>query len=277
MPFFVHENWRWQAPMRALAGLLRRDRIGAPFRARLQFSHSFPVFDNQPFLRDVERFIISDMGSHTLDVARFLFGEVSSLYCQTGRVHPDIRGEDVATIVSRHGDERSSHRGDSQGSRRGDSQGSHRGDSQGSHRGDSQGSHRGDSQISHRRVTVTQELAYAGLRESERYPQTSIFVEGERGSLEMLPGYARARTTQPMARWWPPPSHPSIAWVHPTYAVVQSSIVSCNSNLLAALVPAWTAPTEKVLIACAAWAAPTEKVLSACAAWARRRRRAKIT
>src|SRR5207237_9556125 len=40
-----------------------------------------------------------DMGSHILDVARFLFGEARSVYCQTRRVHHDIRGEDVATVV----------------------------------------------------------------------------------------------------------------------------------------------------------------------------------
>ena len=41
------------------------------------------------------------MGSHILDVARFLFGEADSLYCQTHRVHRDIRGEDVATVMLR--------------------------------------------------------------------------------------------------------------------------------------------------------------------------------
>ena len=59
----------------------------------------FPVFANQPFLRDLQQFIITDLGSHTLDTARFLFGEARSLFCRTQRVHADIKGEDVATIV----------------------------------------------------------------------------------------------------------------------------------------------------------------------------------
>ena len=54
----------------------------------------FPVFANQPFLKELEQFILTDLGSHTLDTARFLFGEAESLYCQTRRVHPDIKGED---------------------------------------------------------------------------------------------------------------------------------------------------------------------------------------
>jgi predicted dehydrogenase len=41
------------------------------------------------------------MGSHILDIARFLFGEAEVLFCQTSRVHRDIRGEDVATVLMR--------------------------------------------------------------------------------------------------------------------------------------------------------------------------------
>ena len=75
VPFFVHENWRWQPPIRALKHALDEGRIGRSFRARITMYSGFPVFDNQPFLRDLEQFILTDMGTHILDVARFLFGE----------------------------------------------------------------------------------------------------------------------------------------------------------------------------------------------------------
>lgn len=100
-PLLVHENWRWQAPIRAFARALGEGRIGKPFRARMLYNSSFPVFDNQPFLKTLEQFILTDMGTHLLDVARFLFGEAESLVCQTQRVHADIRGEDVATVMMR--------------------------------------------------------------------------------------------------------------------------------------------------------------------------------
>lgn len=99
IPFFIHENWRWQTPIRALAAVLRSGVIGEPFRARIEMISGFPVFKNQPLLRTLEHFIVTDLGSHTLDTARFLFGEVNSLYCQTQGIHVDIKGEDVATIV----------------------------------------------------------------------------------------------------------------------------------------------------------------------------------
>ena len=99
VPLFVHENWRWQTPIRALKQVLNEGRIGRVFRARITYSNSFPVFDNQPFLKELEQFILTDIGTHILDSARMLFGEARSLYCRTTRVHPDIKGEDVATVM----------------------------------------------------------------------------------------------------------------------------------------------------------------------------------
>jgi D-apiose dehydrogenase len=102
----VHENFRWQRPIREVQRALSSGAIGQPFRARIDMISGFPVFQNQPFLRDLEQFILTDLGTHVLDVARFLFGEASALYCQTHRVHADIQGEDVATVVTLHNERR---------------------------------------------------------------------------------------------------------------------------------------------------------------------------
>jgi D-apiose dehydrogenase len=99
VPLLVHENWRWQRPIRELGHALRSGAVGRPHRARLTYSTSFPVFENQPFLRELERFILTDIGTHVLDAARFLFGEARGLYCRTQQVNRSIRGEDVATVV----------------------------------------------------------------------------------------------------------------------------------------------------------------------------------
>ena len=99
VPFFVHENFRWQRPLRHLKEKLDSGVIGVPFRAKIVFNSGFPVFENQPLLAQLERFIIADLGVHLLDVCRYLFGEVASMYCQTQRVNSTIRGEDVATLL----------------------------------------------------------------------------------------------------------------------------------------------------------------------------------
>lgn len=101
----INENFRWQHPIRQFKQALDTGRIGQVFRARLQFNSSFPVFDNQPALRELEQFIMTDVGSHIFDTARFLFGEAHSLYCQIHRIHPSIKGEDVATVMLNMGDD----------------------------------------------------------------------------------------------------------------------------------------------------------------------------
>jgi predicted dehydrogenase len=188
IPLFIHENWRWQTPIRRLKAELADGRIGAPFRARIQYCTSFPVFDNQPFLKEIDQFILTDMGSHILDVARFLFGEAEALYCRTHRIHKDIRGEDVATVLltTKGG------------------------------------------------TTVTCDISYASRTEHERFPETYIFVEGTKGSLELGPDYwIRVTTAEGThARRHPPPRY---AWADPAYDLVHSSIVPCNADLLKAL------------------------------------------
>lgn len=197
VPLLVHENWRWQTPIRQVKKLLAENAIGTPFRARIDMISGFPVFKNQPFLRDLQQFILTDLGTHILDVARFLFGEASSLYCHTQRVHPDIKGEDVATVLMKMGPTQ---------------------------------------------TAVLCEMAYAeNPLEREVFPQTLIFIEADKGSLELAPDYWVRLTTAEgtLAKRYPPPRY---AWANPAYDVVQASIVDCHANLLRALSGA--APAE---------------------------------
>jgi D-apiose dehydrogenase len=99
VPYLIHENWRWQPQLRQLKRILSEGAIGTPFRARLSMVSAYPVFRNEPQLKDLEEFILTDMGTHILDIARFLFGEAQHLYCQTHRVHADCKGEDIATVI----------------------------------------------------------------------------------------------------------------------------------------------------------------------------------
>jgi predicted dehydrogenase len=96
---YIHENYRWQAPVRRFKEIVESGIIGKPFKARVSFLSGFPVFDNQPFLMELDHFILTDMGSHVLDVVRFLFGECDSLWCQTRAVNTKIKGEDLAVLL----------------------------------------------------------------------------------------------------------------------------------------------------------------------------------
>ncbi len=99
VPLMIHENWRWQYPIREVKKRLEEGCIGKPFRARITYSNSFPVFENQPFLAELKQFILTDIGTHIFDTVRYLFGEAKSIYCQIATVHKNIKGEDVATCA----------------------------------------------------------------------------------------------------------------------------------------------------------------------------------
>jgi predicted dehydrogenase len=189
VPFCVHENWRWQAPIRELKQVLVSGDIGAVFRARITMVSGFPVFKNQPYLKDLDRFLLADMGVHILDVARFLCGEARSVCCHTRRVHRDIRGEDVATVMLK-----------------------------------TVGG-----------ATVLCEMGYVeNFLERDPFPQTLVFVEGEKGSAELAGDFWLRVTTAAgtHARRCPPPRY---HWADPAYDVVHASMVPCVQNLLGAL------------------------------------------
>jgi predicted dehydrogenase len=96
---YIHENYRWQAPIRRFKQIIDSGMIGKPFKARVSFLSGYPVFDNQPFLRELDHFILTDMGSHVLDVIRYLFGECNELWCRTKAVNNGIKGEDLAVVM----------------------------------------------------------------------------------------------------------------------------------------------------------------------------------
>jgi predicted dehydrogenase len=187
--FLVNENWRWQRPIRSLKRILGSGAIGFPIRARLDMLSGFPVFRNQPSLRELDQFILGDLGSHLLDTARFLFGEPESVYCVTRRVHANIRGEDVATVVLRY----------------------------------TEG------------MVALVELAYAeNFLERECFPQTLIFVEGDKGSAEIRSDYElRITNSNGTSISRHPPT--DYDWADPDYKIVHSSIVDCQRDLVSGL------------------------------------------
>ncbi len=102
VPLMVHENFRFQGPIRAVRDVLQSGVIGQPFFGRIAWRTAYDVYANQPYLAEEERFLLLDLVIHLADVDRFLFGEVERLTCHTQSIKPGIKGEDSAVLLLRH-------------------------------------------------------------------------------------------------------------------------------------------------------------------------------
>jgi predicted dehydrogenase len=102
----ANENWRWQPWFRELRALLDAGAIGAPhtltYRHRAADALLDPPFPNQPYFREMPRFLVLETVVHFIDTARFLLGEVDSVWCQVRRVSGVTVGEDAAIVVMTH-------------------------------------------------------------------------------------------------------------------------------------------------------------------------------
>ena len=98
----VHENFRFQHPHMMISGILAAGKIGDPTWGRISFRTGYDIYSGQPYLREEERFILTDVGVHVLDLARVFFGEVHHLSAELQRRDRDVRGEDTATMMLRH-------------------------------------------------------------------------------------------------------------------------------------------------------------------------------
>ena len=102
-PLIVHENFRWQKPMRMLRKQVEAGAVGRPQFARITFRHGYPdLYVNQPYLAEIEDLALMDVGLHLFDVARSLMGGVERLSCETQRLNPKVRGEDAFIALLRH-------------------------------------------------------------------------------------------------------------------------------------------------------------------------------
>jgi D-apiose dehydrogenase len=99
LPFMVHENFRFQSPMRRIKQLIDDGRIGRPFFGRMSFRTAHDVYTAQSWLMESERMIIVDVAVHLFDLARFFLGNPKTIYTSALRVNPRIKGEDVATVL----------------------------------------------------------------------------------------------------------------------------------------------------------------------------------
>ncbi len=185
---FINENFRWQVPIREVKKVVDSGIIGNVFKGRVSFCSAFPVFDNQPFLAELEQFILTDIGSHIFDICRFLLGDAETIHCEIQTVNPKIKGEDVANAFMKM----------------------------------KNGTH------------CYAEMSYASILEKEVFPQTLVLLEGTKGSVRLDPDFIITTTTKEGTE--SKKAEPVMYdWLDPEYAVVHSSIVDAQRDILVGL------------------------------------------
>ena len=104
--FMIHDNWRWQSWYRAASAMIARGDIGTPlnygFRCQVSHGTGDEPYPKQAYFRQLERFLIDEVLVHHIDTARFLFGDISSIYAEAARTNPRMVGEDYAILTLRH-------------------------------------------------------------------------------------------------------------------------------------------------------------------------------
>lgn len=106
----VHENWRFRAYYREIAGWIAEGLIGTPFAARLSLvtdgmlpdaAGRYPALERQPFMRGETRMLASEVLIHHLDTLRMLLGPLAVSACEMSRTCAELVGEDTVIIQLR--------------------------------------------------------------------------------------------------------------------------------------------------------------------------------
>ena len=99
----VHENFRYQPWYRKIDDLLNSFLIGdifqVSFRMRPGDGQGEDAYLNrQPYFQRMERFLIHETAIHFIDVYRFLFGDIKSVFASLSKLNKHITGEDAGIV-----------------------------------------------------------------------------------------------------------------------------------------------------------------------------------
>ena len=100
----VHENFRFQPWYRAIKKALERGDVGelhqVTFRLRTGDGQGPDAYmERQPYFQQMDRLLVHETAVHLIDVFRYLFGDIKSIYADLRRLNPVIRGEDAGIII----------------------------------------------------------------------------------------------------------------------------------------------------------------------------------
>ncbi|MEM8630888.1 MAG: Gfo/Idh/MocA family oxidoreductase [Pseudomonadota bacterium] len=103
----IHENFRFQPWYRAIQDFLESGEMGQVYQARFALRPGdgrgpSAYLDRQPAFQTMPRLLVHETAVHFLDLFRWLFGPVTSLYADLRQLNPVIAGEDAGVLLLHH-------------------------------------------------------------------------------------------------------------------------------------------------------------------------------
>lgn len=103
----IHENFRFQPWHRAIGNFLHAGRLGRVYSAQFLLRPGDgrgpqAYLDRQPGFRTMPRLLVHETGVHFIDLFRWLFGPVTSVYADLRQLNPVLQGEDSGVFVLEH-------------------------------------------------------------------------------------------------------------------------------------------------------------------------------
>ncbi len=100
----IHENFRFQPWYSKIKALLDTGRLGDLYEIQFRLRPGDGMgpdayHERQPYFRNMQRFLVHETAVHLIDVFRYLFGEITSVYADLTRFNPAIAGEDAGVIL----------------------------------------------------------------------------------------------------------------------------------------------------------------------------------
>ena len=100
----VHENFRFQPWYQKIKKILYNNLLGelyqVSFRMRPGDGQGKDAYlKRQPYFQKMERFLIRETAIHFIDVFRFLFGEIDSVFACLSKLNENIKGEDAGYLL----------------------------------------------------------------------------------------------------------------------------------------------------------------------------------
>ncbi|HEV7276347.1 MAG TPA: Gfo/Idh/MocA family oxidoreductase [Devosiaceae bacterium] len=188
IPLVIHENFRWQRPFREIARRVAEGDLGTIHFARFSFRHGYDNYVNQPYLAEIERFTIMDVGLHLFDLSRHFVGEATTLSCRTQRLNPKVRGEDAFTALIGH----------------------------------------------ESGATSAIDCSFFSKLSPHRFPQTTAWIEGDRGTIELDEDY-RMTVHGPDGRQTFDVEPEVPAWGEQPWHIIQDSVVAFERHVVEVL------------------------------------------